>query len=235
MSTPPTVKCGEPNRSDDEVQTTIEANSTSVDGHRLEQVYRERARQFADRSAVAKQPADTWPVLAFTVGGERCGIATTAMAEVVRYGDCAPIPGARPEFLGVINLRGRFCSVLDLARILELPQHSDSARGYIVVVRHAGFEVGLRVDEVEQIEPVSQAQLAGTSGELSALSTQYVQGRTPGRLTVLDVEAILSHPVFRTGREAGSRTTTNVSVGARQLSVPTTQSLNRSLTGGVSA
>lgn len=228
-----TVRC-DSHHGDEAEQPSVEEIFLAVDGKRLEEVYRDRARQFATRATSAIKTADSRPAIAFTVGGERLGIATSDVAEVLRFDNCSPIPGARPELLGVINVRGRICSVIDLAQILELPRHGDAPRGHVVLIRHSGVEVGLRVDEVEQIEQVSPSQLAGPEGNVGHLATKYVQGRTPERLAVLDVDAVLSHPVFHGGRSAQSSAITSSSADKRQVPAPPALSHDRSFFGGVS-
>lgn len=161
----------------------------------LERIYRDRARQFAARAAAGGAPGG-WPALVFTVGDERLCIATSSLVEVLLYAGCSPIAGAREELLGAVNVRGHICSVLDLARILELPAAAGSRPGYIVLLRAAAVEIGLRVDSVQQIVTILRGELDCPGGELTAWSSRYLLGRTPAGVGVLNIEAVCSHPVF---------------------------------------
>ncbi|HEY5313670.1 MAG TPA: chemotaxis protein CheW [Pirellulales bacterium] len=178
-----------------ESQAWAEATRSEVETAELANIYRERARLLATRSTAGSAP-DGWPALVFTVGGERLSIATRLLVEVLPYDRCSPIAGARPELLGAINVRGHICSVLDLARMLELPADGDRPPGYIVLLRGAAVEVGLRVDGVQQIATIVRGELDCLGGELAAWSSQYLLGRTPSGIGVLNVEAVRSHPVF---------------------------------------
>jgi purine-binding chemotaxis protein CheW len=158
---------------------------------------RERARSLAQCSHANAKPARELPALAFTVGGERFCLALPAVAEVMRFTGCAPLWGAPPELLGVINVRGQIRSVLDLCRILGLSREGDPSHGYIVLVRHAGLEIGLRVDEVEQIDRYDLDASAAPDNNVVATYSDYVRQRTAGGRAVLDVDSLFSHPLFR--------------------------------------
>jgi purine-binding chemotaxis protein CheW len=179
-----------------ENQAALEPGGQAAGDARLEEVRRERARQLAARRATPAAAADTWPALVFTLGTHRLCLALEVLIEVLPCARCAALPGAPPELLGVINVRGRICSVLDLARLLEMPAAEGPAGGYIVLMRLGEIEVGLRVDQVELIEPVSLSTSTVAGGMAIG---QYVLGLTGDRLGVLDPQKILSHPVLKPG------------------------------------
>ena len=177
-------------------QAAIEQSRLPVDATRLEQVYRDRARQFAARTTEGNLAADAWPALIFSLGPERLCIELEALVEVLPYARCSPLPGAWPELSGVINVRGCICSVLDLARILGQSEQDARSTGYIVLARHRGIEIGLRVDNVERIVEVTPAELDDSAGDLAALAPQYIRGRMAERVAVLDMDAVCSQFVF---------------------------------------
>jgi purine-binding chemotaxis protein CheW len=178
-------------------QSALEQSRLPVDATRLEAVYRDRARRFAGRSTNSVRSQDAWPALTFTVGPERLCIELAALVEVLPYAKCAPLAGAGAELLGVINVRGRICSVLDLARILGLPEQADRTAGYIVLARQRGIEIGFRVDNVERIASITSAELEDSASDLSALNACYIRGRATEGAAVVDLEAVCSQFVFR--------------------------------------
>ncbi|HTQ39677.1 MAG TPA: chemotaxis protein CheW [Pirellulales bacterium] len=198
--------------------------------------FRRRAKMLAQRSSRRESSGETCAVLAFKLSAERYGIKLSRIVQVYPCVNCSPLPGAPPELLGVVNIRGRIYSVLDLAQMMGLSKSDDLQRGAIVLARHAGIEVGLRVDEVEQIELFSLDQLIATSDDLAALSTAYVQRRTANGLAVLNLAAVFSHPVFFAGGRTGMRTTSNVNVksDAAHSPPPPEQFLHHSFPGDVS-
>jgi purine-binding chemotaxis protein CheW len=212
MNTRQSINWNSVKRRLEESQASLGQNLPGIEGEPLQQVYRERARQFATCPLAAVARSDARRVLTFTVKTERLCLDLALVAEILPNVKCSPIPGASPQLLGVINVRGRICSVLDLARILELPEAGLGERGYIVMVRHAGIQVGLRVDKVDQIEVVTRDELEGRDRQLGTLSAQYVKSRTASRVAVLNLEAVFSHPVFSPSLQARGTTSFGLNI-----------------------
>ncbi|MCG8317547.1 MAG: chemotaxis protein CheW, partial [Pseudomonadales bacterium] len=60
-------------------------------------------------SQTAQQQGGDDPVIqwvTFRLAGETYGINVMQVQEVLRYTEIAPVPGASPHVLGIINLRG---------------------------------------------------------------------------------------------------------------------------------
>jgi len=54
---------------------------------------------------------------------------------VLPFAPCAPVPGAPPQFLGVINLRGELRAVVDLARLLVPSADGNSDSEFVLMLR----------------------------------------------------------------------------------------------------
>jgi purine-binding chemotaxis protein CheW len=160
-------------------------------------VFRERAAQLAARRSQAAAPSAALRVLVFWLGGERYGLEFGDVAELLPFANCTPLPGAPPQLVGVTNVHGEIRSVVDLGRLLDLPEGEGRAAGYILLVRKEGREIGLRVDGIDKIETVAPGQLAVPAEGTSGPSLRYLQGLIPGKLRLLSTEAVLGHPLFQ--------------------------------------
>ena len=184
------------------------AQALTPDAERIEAIYRERAAGLADRRAQASAAEGTVPAIVTSVGGERHGIELKYLAEVVPLSGCTPVPESPPELVGVINVRGEVCAVIDLARILQLPGHAGEDSGAVLMLRDRDqseskdreskvANVGLRVDLVEEIKQITPGRLAGGSTEEDeGLPSRYLKGLTPDQVIVLDMEALMEHGIF---------------------------------------
>ena len=164
-------------RSGLQLQQETLARSEVLDADRLERVYRDRAAAFAARREGVEEKNDAWPALVFRVGDQRYCCPLSALAEVLPWARCTAVPGANSSLLGVMNVRGEIRSVLDLARLLKINVAGERSRGYVLLARHAGREVGLWVDEIEKIENVSPDTLIAIEGESESSGTW--RGRSP--------------------------------------------------------
>lgn len=174
------------------------------DDQRIQEIFQRRSLELARRQRSNRIEAG-FRALVCGLGHERYGLELGALLEVLPFAKCTPVPGAPPELAGVINLRGEIRSVVSLSCMLGLAgSESDRrAEGYIAMLRGGSVELGLRVDHVERITFVALESLTVLGEVGAALPARYVRGVTPDRLIILDISAILSHPVLTGGQAEG--------------------------------
>ena len=85
-----------------------------------------------------------------SVGAEAYAMPVEDVLEVAELGQVTAVPGARPELLGIRNLRGRILPVADLARVLGIVRTASPGR--LVVAEDTGRRrAGFAVDDVPGI------------------------------------------------------------------------------------
>jgi len=95
---------------------------------RAARLMEERAATLARRDDRAPGPAAA-PVLVLAIGAERFGLPLDRAAEVLAAEPPTPLPGAPPVLLGLRARAGRLHAVLDLARLLGLPEPVEAREG----------------------------------------------------------------------------------------------------------
>src|ERR1700747_651389 len=94
------------------------------------------------------------------VGRETYGVPITSLHEIVRVPEITAVPDA-PDYLeGVINLRGKIVSVMDLRKRFGEKTSTVKRHNRILVVEHAGRLAGLIVDSASDVLKIS-----GDAGE----------------------------------------------------------------------
>lgn len=171
-----------------ETEKAVE-RSLSPDATRLRAIRRQRAARLAARQ-LELQSEPQLSVLAFWLGEERCALELTAVAEVLPFRRCTPVPGMPPELLGVVNLRGQIRPVVDLPRVTGAKGAEAVEGGHILVLRGGPNEVGVRVDRVEAVVAVKIDQLTRPGDADGGLSSRFVTGMAPDAVLVLDTQAI---------------------------------------------
>src|SRR5246127_5765953 len=77
-------------------------------------------------------------IVGFRVGRETYGVPITSLHEIVRVPEITAVPDA-PEYMeGVINLRGKIVSVIDLRKRFGEEQATANRRNRILVVENKG-------------------------------------------------------------------------------------------------
>lgn len=124
-----------------------------------------------------------------SVGAEAYAMPVENVLEVAGLGQVTAVPGARPELLGIRNLRGSILPVADLARVLGIIRTAPPGR--LVVAEDAGRRAGFAVDEVRAIGELPDPR-QDTDSELlagAALSGGDLVG-------VIDVTRVFDSLVF---------------------------------------
>lgn len=130
----------------------------------------------------------------FRLGRETYGVPVDRVREVVASPVLTPVPRTRDFFSGIINLRGNVVPVISLVRRMELGEDVDPQDSRIVVVEWHEEVVGLQVDAVEAVQPISAAQVEAAAGiDTGADSfTRGVVRLTGNRVTLLmDLDRLL--------------------------------------------
>lgn len=137
---------------------------------------------------------ETTLVSTFRLGNALFGADTLRVQEVVLVGDITPVHHAPDHIRGVINLRGRIVTIVDLARKLGLERPVEPTDGRIMIVEWKGEYVGLLVDGVADVFPAEREKLAPPPANIGAAQAKYFEGicRTDKALVaLLSIDAVL--------------------------------------------
>jgi purine-binding chemotaxis protein CheW len=97
-------------------------------------------------------------LVVFSLGAEEYALPIAAVSEIIRFSEPRSVASEVAWIRGVIGLRGKIIPIFDLAARLELPG-TDSEPGKIVILETGTDQVGVMVDEVEEVLTVESDQL----------------------------------------------------------------------------
>ena len=103
------------------------------------------------------------------------------------------VPLAPPQIVGVLNLRGRIVTAIDMRRRLALPPSEKGEKRMAVGIEHHGESYGLLVDSVGEVLKVSAASRDANPVNLDPCLARVADGvhRLDGRLMViLDISRV---------------------------------------------
>ena len=90
--------------------------------------------------------------LALGLGSESYAVQIAHVAEILRPPPITEVPRASPNVLGVVSVRGRLVTVVDLRRRLGLDEAPIDRRSRVLLAdAGTGEQIGLLVDEVRQV------------------------------------------------------------------------------------
>ena len=128
-------------------------------------------------------PESTRRYLRCRVGQQWYGIAVGDVIEVLSFMWLAELPGVPAEVLGMMTLRDLVMPVLDLRLRFGLTSAPLQVDSPIIAAQTSHGPIGLVVDDVDDLESISEAQIAPQEGD----SSPYVTGfaRLPDHLLLL--------------------------------------------------
>lgn len=130
----------------------------------------------------------------FRLDGQLLGIPVLAVQDVMRLGVVTRVPRAPDMVAGVMNLRGRIVTAVDVRRCLAMPQRDTTRTAMAVVVEHGGQPYALIVDSVGDVVSVPIDRYEPHPATLSAVWRSVTTGvyRLEELMLILDIDRLLS-------------------------------------------
>jgi purine-binding chemotaxis protein CheW len=128
------------------------------------------------------------------VGEQLFGLPISRVQDVFVPARMTSVPLAAPEIAGLINLRGRVVTMIDMRRRLGLGVSDEKCGLMAVGVECKGESYGLLIDEIGEVLMLPMADRENNPVNLDARLAQVAGGvyRLDGRLmVVLDVDRVL--------------------------------------------
>lgn len=139
-------------------------------------------------------------IVGFRVGRETFGVPISLVHEIVRVPDITAVPEAPDYVEGVINLRGRIISVIDLRKRFGEKEISSNKKNRILVVEVESRMFGLIVDTASEVLKVPEAEIDLPPNIFEEGELNYVTGvgKLRGRLIIMiDLTKILQKGELR--------------------------------------
>jgi purine-binding chemotaxis protein CheW len=102
--------------------------------------------------------------LAFRLAGETYAVQIAHVAEILRPPPITEVPRAPRTVLGVISVRGKLVTVIDLRRRFGVAEAAIDRRSRVLLADvGSGEQIGLMVDEVQQVWRLASPEIEPAS------------------------------------------------------------------------
>lgn len=160
----------------------------------------------AGSSTLARERAGKY--LTFYLEGEEYGVEILEVHEIIGIMPITRVPRTPPFILGVINLRGKVISIMDLRARFGMRPAEHAAETCIIVVQVGGVQIGLLVDRVSEVLDVPESEIEDAPGFGVEIDTDYILGvaKSSGRVKLLlDMDRVLARtpPADASGEKTG--------------------------------
>ena len=133
-------------------------------------------------------------LVGFRVGRETFGVPIHLVHEIVRVPEITAVPDAPDYIEGVINLRGKIVSIIDLRKRFGESEITRDRKNRVMVIESDKKLVGLIVDSASEVLKLPPADVENPPNIFEAGELNYVTGvgKLKGRLIILiDLTKIL--------------------------------------------
>jgi len=123
---------------------------------------------------------------------EEYGIPYEYLEEILYMPAITQVPCTPEHIVGVVNRRGEMLTVLGLKTLFQTIKTGNQSEARIIVVSVHDMRIGILVDEVISNERYNPEQLAPPLVSAGVTNPDYVKGIYNGKVTMLNIEAMLS-------------------------------------------
>ena len=144
---------------------------------------------------LASQAGRTALLATFFVRDALCALDAAGVQEVIRLGPVTPVRYAPQEVLGIVNLRGKIVTIIDLGLRLGFPKAVAGSDSRVFILEDRNEFIGLLVDRVDEVVEVEPGDWQPTPANVNGRQARFFQGvcRARGRvITLLDAGQILA-------------------------------------------
>jgi purine-binding chemotaxis protein CheW len=139
-------------------------------------------------------------LVGFRIGRETFGVPIALVHEIVRVPEITAVPDSPGYVEGVINLRGKIVSVVDLRKRFGEKEVVRDKKNRILVTEVDGKLVGLIVDAASEVLKVPESEVELPPPVFAEGEVNYVtgMGKLKGRLIILiDLTKVLQRGELR--------------------------------------
>lgn len=158
----------------------------------IREILRRRARELAKTPDAEVGGARLMEILEFSLGPERYAFETSFVREVFPLIEITPLPNVPPYILGVVNVRGRILSVMDIRRLMDFVNVGLTNLNKAIILHNGEMELAVLADEIAGVYAIDGDQGQRALATLSGKREEYLKGVTQDRVVVLDAEKLLA-------------------------------------------
>ena len=155
-------------------------------------ILKKRAIALAQEPEGEKDETDSIEVVEFRLAYEKYAIESEYVREVWTMREFTPLPHTPPFILGIINIRGEIISVIDIKKLLGLPEKGLAEFNKVLVIYNDLMEFGLLADDVSNVRSIKLKEIQSSLPTLTEIRKDILKGITNDRVVILDAQKLLA-------------------------------------------
>jgi purine-binding chemotaxis protein CheW len=112
----------------------------------------------------------------FQLADATFGLDTMLVQEIIKVPDITKVYLAPEDITGIINLRGKIVTIIDLAVKLDLPTEAEMADRRIIIVESQEEPFGLVVDKINDVIHIDGEELDAAPSNVRVAQSRFISG-----------------------------------------------------------
>lgn len=112
----------------------------------------------------------------FNLGTERYAVTLLQVLEVISIPQTTPVPNSPPYTLGVMNLRGKIISIIDIRKKLNIPPLEKNDEVAVIIINLGETNIGIIVDSINRVLSVNESELDNAVEIQGQINAKYIKG-----------------------------------------------------------
>ena len=146
------------------------------------------------KAQIPRTSAQTVELVTFYVGDVLFGMNILKVQEINKQIEMTSVPHAPDYVLGILNLRGRIVTIVDLAKKFSLSHAEISDKTRVIIVNSQDEHIGLLVDRIGDVVLADMnltEQAPSNIGGVMGVFFEGVYKTEDGLIGIVDVEEVL--------------------------------------------
>lgn len=156
------------------------------------EILRRRAAAFACAAPKTDEEREVIEIVEFNLDNERYAVESVHVREVYPLRNLTPVPCTPAFIIGIINIRGRILSIINLKTFFDLSNQALGNLNKVIILHSNEMEMGVLADQVTGTARIRVDQLQPALPTMTGARKDYLKGIGPGELVVLDAAKILA-------------------------------------------
>jgi purine-binding chemotaxis protein CheW len=130
----------------------------------------------------------------FYVGGALCGINILNIQEINKHFEITKVPQSSDYIEGILNLRGRIVTIIDLGKKLSLAPVNKDNNNRNIIVNSEDEHIGLLVDAISDVVIAKSEDIEPAPSNIGGVKGKFFQGvlKTEKQLIgILNIDEVL--------------------------------------------
>lgn len=132
-------------------------------------------------------------VVEFTIFSETFALESSCIREVYPVKDYTPLPCTPPFIIGLINVRRKVLSLIDLCHFFGRPKMQEIVGKKALILEQGDMEFGILADDVTNVSKIVLTDIQPALPTLTKVRQEFLQGVTSQGLIILNANKLFNY------------------------------------------